>query len=189
MLRVMRQLVLLLSLLFTACGGGTWIKVEGLYESPSHNYSVVVPQGWKKLDTERYFLITKDDPFLHYVLIQERGIERPFKHTQKKLKHGMLSQEAAEVIIDEISSDQFVTDFEVLENLPVKIGPNEGFKLVFNYRTRNEKMHKTIYYGFINDNFFYSIRYNTSEIKHTEKDEKVFEKILNSFKVIEEHPT
>jgi hypothetical protein len=185
----MRKLVLLLSLLFTACGGGTWIKVEGLYESPSHNYSVVVPQGWKKLDTERYFLITKDDPFLHYILIQERGIERPFKHTKKKLKHGMLSQEAAKVIIDEISSDQFVRDFEVLENIPVMIGPNEGFKLIFKYRTRSEQMHRTIYYGFVNNNFFYSIRYNASESKYAEKDKEVFETILNSFKVIDEHPT
>ena len=185
----MRKLVLLLALLFTACGGGTWIKVEGLYESPSHSYSVVVPPGWKKLDTERYLLITKDDPFSHYVLIQERDIERPFKHTKKQLKHGMLTQEAAEVIIDEISSDQFVRDFEVLENIPVMIGPNEGFKLVFNYRTRTEQMHKTIYYGFLNDNFYYSIRYNASETKHAEKDKEVFKKILNSFKVIDEHPT
>ncbi len=187
MIRVMRKLVLLLLLLNCACGG-PWTKVGGLYEAPSHNFSVVVPQGWKKFDTDKYFLITKDDPFLHYILIQQISIERPFKHTKKRLKRGMLSQEIAEVIIDEISCDQSVMDFEVVENIPVKINSYDGFKLVFNYRMKNNLSHKTIYYGFLTNSYFYSIRYNTSEEQHVDKDRESFEKILNSFKLTEKRP-
>jgi hypothetical protein len=182
-------LIVLLLLLNLACGGpGPWIKVEGLYESPSQNFSIVVPEGWKKYDTDKYVLITRDDPFLNYVFIQERTIERPFKHTKKKLRRGMLSQEAAEVIIDEISSDQLVIDFEVIQNIPVRISAYEGFKLVFNYRTKDNLSHRTIYYGILTDNYFYNIRYYASGTQHFEKYRDTFEKILNTFKVTEKRP-
>lgn len=100
----------------------------------------------------------------------------------------MLSQEVAEVIIDEISCDQSLMDFEVVENIPVKINSYDGFKLVFNYRMKNNLSHKTIYYGFLMNSYFYSIRYNTSEEQHVDKDRESFEKILNSFKLTEKRP-
>ena len=188
MAKVIKTCLFLLLSLNVACGG-PWVKVGGLYEAPSHNFSVDIPQGWKRFDTDKYLLITKENAYLHYILIQQRNIDRPFKHTEKRLKHGMLSQEIAEVIIDEISSDQLVRDFKVEENVPVRISLHDGFKLVFNYRTEGNLTHKTIYYGFLKENYFYSIRYNTSGPKHLEKDREAFKKILNSFKLLENQAT
>jgi len=136
-----------------------------------------------RLNIDKYLLISRDGPFLQYVLVQERQIDQPFRHTKKRFQRGMLPQEAAEVILDEISSDQSVFNFSVIENIPATINRYEGFRIVFKYRNRDGLEFKTIYYGFIVGGSFYSIRYNAAERYYFEKDLKTFERVLNSFTI------
>jgi hypothetical protein len=162
---------------------------RGLYESPKHSFTLEIPQEWMRLNTNKYLLISRDGPFLQYVLAQERQIDRPFRHTKKRFQRGMLPQEAAEVILDEISSDQSVFNFLVIENIPATINRYEGFKIVFKYRNRNGLEFKTIYYGFIMGEMFYSIRYNAAKRYYFEKDFETFEKVLNSLTITGAHAT
>ena len=173
----------LLLFLITACA--PWLPVGGPYESPCHRFSVVLPEKWMKLRAEHDLLLSKDGPFLQYVLIQERPIDRPFGHTRKTLHRGMLAQEAAQLIIDEISSDRSVNDFRVIQNRPARINGHSGFELVFTHKNRDGLVFKTRYYGIIAGDWFYAIRYNAAERHYFEKDIQTFESILSSFELRE----
>ena len=141
-----------------------------------------------RLNTDRYLLISEDGPFLQYVLIQDRDIDRSFRHTKKKINKGMLPQEAAEVVLDEIISDQSVLNLEIIENVPTRIDEHDGFRVVFTYKDKDGLMLKTIYYGFLAGERFYNIRYTAVKRHYFEKDIETFEKVMDSFKLIEAPP-
>ncbi|MEJ2726022.1 MAG: hypothetical protein P8175_15555 [Deltaproteobacteria bacterium] len=173
----------LLLLLMTACA--PWLPVGGPYESPSHRFSAVLPEKWMKLRADHDLLLSKDGPFLQYVLIQERPIDMPFEHTKKTLQRGMLANEAAQLIIDEISSDRCVHDFRVIENRPARIKGQKAFELLFTHKNRDGLVFKTRYYGIISGDWFYAIRYNAAERYYFDKDIHAFESILSSFELRE----
>jgi hypothetical protein len=179
-----KLIILILLLFFPACA--PWIKAGGSYESPAHTFSVDIPDGWMRLDTDSYLLVSKEGPFLQYVLVQDRYLDKPFRHTKKKMKKGMLPQEAAEVVLDEITSDQSVLDFEVLENVPAKKNGQDGFRVLFTYTNRDGLKLKTVYYGFLSAERFYSIRYTAAKRYYFLKEIPIFDQLLNSFKLI--HP-
>ena len=99
------------------------------------------------------------------------------------MKAGMLPQEAAQVVLDEVASDQSVVGFEVLENVPAKINRQQGFRILFRYKNRDRLKIKTLYYGFLVGETFYSIRYTAAERYYFSKDIGVFKRILSSFRL------
>jgi hypothetical protein len=126
--------------------------------------------------------------FLQYVLVQQRPVGKPFKHTRKRFNKGMLPLETAEVILDEIGSDQLLLNFQVIENIPAKMNGHDGFRLVYTYKDKDGLELKTIYYGFITGEWFYNIRYTAAKRHYFEKDIETFGKILNSFKLLKSQP-
>jgi hypothetical protein len=174
--------LLIFLLMSTACA--PWTRIGGLYESPVNGYSVNIPPGWMKLNVDEHLLITKDGPFLQYVLVQSFPIGRPFKHTKKKFNPTMLPEEAAEVILDDIISDRSVLNLAILENTPATIDRQDAFRIVFTYHTKDSAKLKTIYYGLMHGDRFYSIRYNAAARYYFDKDVAAFEKILNGFKLL-----
>jgi hypothetical protein len=173
--------VFLLSM--TACA--PWVPAVGPYDAPSCHFSVILPEKWMKFKTDDYLLVSKDGPFLQYVLIQERQVGEPFEHTGKTLHRGMLAQEAAQVIIDEISADRGISNFQVVENRPARINGLDGFNLVFTHKNRDGLLFRTQYYGFLSGARFYAIRYNAAQRYYFDKDIHTFESILSSFEVTE----
>lgn len=170
-------------LLMTACA--SWVPAAGPHTSPSYHFSVILPEKWMKFKTDDYLLVSKDGPFLQYVLIQERHMEQPFGHTSKRLHKGMLAQEAAKVIIDEISSDRGISDLQIVENRPARINGLDGFNLLFTHKNRDGLLFRTQYYGFLSGARFYAIRYNAAHRYYFDKDIHTFESILLSFEVTE----
>lgn len=150
-------------------------------EEPTYAFSVTIPEGWRKLDTDKFLIITKDVAYKQYALIQERPIDRPFKHTSKKLRRSMLPQEAAGIIVDEISSDINLSNFQLIANAPAIIEGHEGFKILFTYKDQHGSDFKTLYYGFIKGEIFYNLRYTAKKIDYFEKDLATFEKFVDSF--------
>jgi hypothetical protein len=180
----MKKFLLIFLLFIPACA--PWVKTGGSYESLPHNFYVNIPQGWMMLDTDRYLLISGDGPFLQYVLIQDRPLDRPFRNTKKKFNRRMLPQEAADVVIDEITSDQSVLNFEIIENVPTRIHGHDGFRVVFTYKNRDGLKLKTIYDGFLAGESFYNIRYTAVNRYYFEKDIEAFREVLESFRLIED---
>ncbi len=179
----MKKCLWLLLMITTACAPG--MRAGGFHEHQSVNYSIERPEQWEEVNSRRHFMMTKDGPFKQYILIQQRHVEEPFRHTKRTFDRGMLPQEAAEVVLDEIASDRSVLNFRVIENIPAKLSLYDGFKVVFTYRTSKGLGFKTIYQGLLKGDWFYSIRYNVSETHDSPKEFETFEKVLNSFKIEE----
>lgn len=175
---MMKKILWIFLILIASCAHG----IEN--EEPAYTFSVNIPEGWRKLDTDKFLIITKDVAYKQYALIQERPIDRPFKHTLKKLKRSMLPQEVAGIIVDEISSDINISNFRLIENTPTRINGQEGFKILFTYRDQHGSDFKTLYYGFIKGEIFYNLRYTAKKIEYFEEDLKTFEKFVNSFTFI-----
>jgi hypothetical protein len=95
----------------------------------------------------------------------------------------MLPLEASEVIIDNISSNKAVLNLVILENIPVTIDANQGFKILFTYKNKDGLKFKSLYCGFLFENWLYNIRYTAAERHYFHKDVGVFEELFNSFKL------
>lgn len=175
----MKRFVWALLLIVAACAPSHRFQVE---EPPgSRSFSVALPELWRELNNPKYLILTKDGPFSQYILVQQRPVEKPFRHTKRMLDKDMLPQEAAEVVLDEIISDRTLLDFQLLENRPAVVNQYEGFRIVFSHRTADGVGFKTIYYGLVRGGWFYSIRYCASEGNYSEGDVKTFEKVVHSF--------
>ena len=179
----MKRLLFILLIPLTACA--PWTRVTGPCAGPAHHYSVDVPDGWMKFDSDSYILISRDGPFLQYIFVDSRNLETPFAHTRRRMNSAMLPQEAAEVILDDLSLDRAVHNLHVIENAPAQVAHHDGFTLLFTYRNGDGLVLKTRYYGFIKDRMFYSIRYTAAERYYFEKDLETFRKVLASFRLLE----
>ena len=175
------MLLLLSIFLISSCV--SMAQERSLKDLQGYDFSVEIPKGWWKPEHINKYLITKDGAFQQYVLIQQRPIDRPFRHTKKTLKKGMLPQESAGIIIDEIASDRNITNFKILENAPAVIDGHEGFRILFTYKDKKGSRFKTLYYGFVSGDSFYNLRYNAATGHYFEKDIADFKKILTSFKL------
>jgi hypothetical protein len=106
------------------------------------------------------------------------------KNPKKKLAKDMLAQETAEVILDNVASNPEITDFKVLENSPMAIGGETGFKAVYTYKNKDGLKCKSVCCGLIAGEWFYGITYNAAERYYFDKDIETFAKSLQSFKLI-----
>jgi hypothetical protein len=154
---------------------------RSLKKLPDADFSVDIPDGWWKPEYTSKYLLTKDGPYLQYVLIQQRPLNKPFRNTKKKIRGGMLPQEAAGIIIDELASDRYLMNFSVIENAPATVDGHAGFKILFVYKDKKGSQFKTLYYGFISGNSFYNLRYSAAARHYFDKDIADFEQIVSSF--------
>jgi len=180
----MKKLIpLLICLLFLFnCVSAT--QERSLKKLPNADFSVDIPVGWWKPEYTGKYLLTKDGPYLQYVLIQQRPLNKAFRYTKKKIRPGMLPQEAAGIIIDELASDRYLMNFSVIENAPTTVDGHAGFRILFTYTDKKKSQFKTLYYGFINADSFYTLRYCAAARHYFEKDIASFDQIINSFKLV-----
>lgn len=147
-------------------------------------FEVDVPAGWQKHYTKKYYLIYKGDPYRQYIMVQERPIAKPFKHSERMMNGGMLPQDAASVIIAELTADKQILDLEVIEKSLANVKGNAGFKLLFSYGLTDGTRFKTLYYGFIKDETFFSLRFNVAANREFDKDLKDFHTVVKSFRFV-----
>ena len=156
----------------------------GLTTPASYGYKVEIPEGWRKIDNNRYLLLTKDNPFQQYILVQNRPVGKSFRHTKKKLSTAMLPEEAAQIVIDELISDQNLLNLKLLNNAPLNISGYDGFKILYSYQDAEGHTFKTLYYGFIKEDTFFNLRFTASDRFHFQRDIEAFRVMLKSFEIV-----
>jgi hypothetical protein len=179
-----RMKKILIFILMLSMGCAPWVQVGGSYKAESHNYSVELPQGWMQWSKGNDLLITRDGVLLQNIQIVRLDTDKPLKYTKKKFSKGMLAQEVAEVVLDNIASNKNILNFEIVENTPLRISGNSGFKAVYTYKNKDGLKTKSVYCGFIADQWFYGFNYNAAQRYYFDKDIKTFENVLKSFKLI-----
>ena len=180
----MKKLIPLLICLLFLFNCVSAAQERSLKKLPNADFSVDIPVGWWKPEYTGKYLLTKDGPYLQYVLIQQRPLTKAFRYTKKKIRPGMLPQEAAGIIIDELASDRYLINFSVIENAPATVDGRAGFRILFTYTDKKKSQFKTLYYGFINADSFYTLRYCAAARHYFDKDIADFDQIINSFKLV-----
>ena len=179
-----RLLVLGLGLLFGGCVSLPWQPAAGVYSSPKENFAVELPSGWMRLNAQEDVLVTRDGLLLQHVSIERAMVDKPLKNTKKTLTRGMQPQALAEVIIDNFVSSDRMLDVKILENRPVQIAQQRGFRLVYTHRDKNGLRFKSVLHGFLAGDVFYAIRYTAAERYYFSKDLPAYEHVLASFRLI-----
>ncbi len=179
----MRKLIFLFLLVVVAfapsCQAGSASK------SATQNFSVDIPEGWTRFSSSQYFMLTREGVFSQYILVIQRRVDEPFSHTENRLRKDMSPKEAAGVIKEELSSDDNLVNFQFLEYVPSKVGLYSGFRIVFSYQNKKGQNSRTAFYGLLKGNWFYSLRYCAQEEKYSDGDLKAFERVVNSFRIID----
>ena len=125
-------------------------------------FSMDTPEGWWRVKSDKYLVITRDGAFKHYILAQERPLSKPFKNT----------------------ADPNLTGLQMIENNPATVAGKPGFQLTFLYTDPAGIIFKTIYYGCINGERYYNLRYSGSEQKYFDEEAwKVFSAVRKSFRI------
>lgn len=156
----------------------------GLSKPASYSFTIDIPEGWRKIDNNRYLFVTKESPFLQYIMVQNRPIDRSFRNTKKKIKKEMLPEEAAQIIVDELISDQNLVNLRILDNTPAEINGHDGFKILYAYSDPEGQTFRTLYYGFIKADTFFNLRFTAVDQIYFQRDIGAFIRMLNSFEVI-----
>lgn len=160
-----------------------WVPAEEVYESRSHGYRVQLPQGWVRYtqDRDQDLLVTRDGPQLQLIFIERVPVDQPLRNTKKRLAKGMIPQEAAEVLLDNMASNDKITAFAVKENAPARLAGKPGFKATVTYKTRDGLGMRSIVYGTLAGESLYVVRYMAPQRHYFEKDLAAFEKVARSF--------
>jgi hypothetical protein len=177
-------LALSLAWLAGGCVTAPWVPAEPVYRNDAHRYTVELPEGWVRFtqSRDRDVLLTKDGPRLQHVFIERVPVDHPLSHTKKRLARGMIPQEAAEVILDNIGSNEGLTAFEVRENRPARLGGAPGFRAVVTYRTKDGLRMRSIVYGALVGDALYIVKYAAPQRYYFDRDVAAFEKVAQSFK-------
>lgn len=182
----MKRLLMLclIPLLLVGCIHFPWLKTEaGRYTAPAQNVSAELPEGWMRLNTDDYLFLTRDGEMLEYIMVQRLPCNSELKNTKKRIRPGMLPNEVAEIIIDNNRLNQDVLNLRVESNKPAKIDGRSGFELKFSYKDSEGLEFKSLYYGFLEGEWLYAIRYNASRRYYYQKEIKAFEKFFGTLKI------
>src|SRR3990170_99189 len=160
----MKRFIIISLLLLTSCvpAPAVWVQEKGQQTMAPLNFSVQIPEGWVKMNKGEFLLITRDGMLLQTISIDRMAINSPLKYTKKKLEKGMLPQEVAAIIIDNITSSQ-IQNYELKENTPATLDGQEGFKIIYSYKSSDGVKQKAALYGFLYGEWFYEIRYRATE--------------------------
>ncbi len=182
----MKKLLLVLFItLASVAGCGPWQTTGGLYTSSWNNFAVELPEGWVRENRSDYIHMTRDGFPLQSIYIGRTRIdELELKYTKKKLTKGMLPQEVAEVLLDNMSSNPAMTNLEVKENRPAKISGKPAAKVIVLYRNKDGLKLKTITFRLLNDEWLYTISYTAPLRYYFDRDVKAFEKIVSHFRLL-----
>ncbi|BBO67593.1 hypothetical protein DSCA_15230 [Desulfosarcina alkanivorans] len=167
--------------LTTACAA-PWRAASGHLASPE--WSVIPPQGWMHLSMADSEIISKNGPYLEFIMVQMRPLTQRFRFTKQVLNAGMLPHEAARLITDNLESDPLIRNFRLLASEPAMVAERPGFKLIYSYRDQHGVVLKTIYYGVLLPNRFFNIRYTGAQRHYFDQELPAFNDVLHSLRFL-----
>jgi hypothetical protein len=179
-----KKLVLLIVVMCLLNGCAPWVRTGGPYEAQRENVALDLPDGWMRLNSDKYLLLTRDGLLLQSILVEKISVNEPLKHTKKKFRKGMLPLEVSEVIVDNIASNSEVLAFEVKESKSAKVAGESGFRVVYSYKTVDGLKMQGIVCGVMHGEWFYLIQYAAPKRHYFNRDLKTFEQIVASAHLI-----
>lgn len=184
-MRCVRRLVIgfvaLVALMLSGCAGPWEMAPERLNVA---RWTVDSPEGWMHLSTPESDMLSKDGPYLEYILIQSRPLNQGFRFTKQKMNPHMLPHEAAQLITDNMRADPMIRGFRVLSSEPAMVCGRVGFKLIYNYQDPNGVELKTILYGVILPESYFNLRYTAAQRHYFDSELSTFSQVFKSLRPV-----
>jgi hypothetical protein len=172
---------LVAAVMLSACAG-PWQPIRGDLTSPQ--WSIAAPEGWMHLSMPDSEMLTKNGPYLEYMLVQSRPLTKRFRFTKQTLDPGMLPHEAAQLIIDNLRSDRRFRGFRLLTSEPAIVADRAGFKLTYRYLDKYGVTMKTVYYGVLMPDQYFNIRYTAAQRYYFDQELTTFNDVLGSLHLV-----
>ena len=180
----MRSLVLLaaaaLALACQTTKPPRWVDATTPRDSKS--FRLDLPQGWMRANQEATVVATRDGPMLQVITVERRQVGKPLRHTKKTVIAGMMPQEAAEVIADDLVSNPVLKGLLVVENAPATVGGKAGFRILATFKDGDGLKYKRVVYGVVEAPWFYQLVYTAPERHCVASDLPAFETVAASFR-------
>jgi hypothetical protein len=170
-------------LMLAACAG-PWQTAPDQLKTP--HWIIRSPEGWMHLSTSESEMLSKDGPYLEYILIQSKSLSQGFRYTNQRIDPGMLPNEAARLIADNMRSDPMIRQFRLLADEPAIVDGHAGFKLTYSYRDQYGVALKTIYYGAVLPDLFFNLRYTAAQRYYFNKELQAFNQAFQSLRFVSE---
>jgi hypothetical protein len=171
-----------LALMFSGCAG-PWTSVPHTINTAF--WSIRPPAGWMDLRTGESDMLSKDGPFLEYILIQSRSLKEGFRFTKQKISPHMLPVEVAELITDSMRADPLIRRFRLLCSEPAMLGGFSGFKLTYSYLDQNGVDIKAVYYGAVVGKKFFNLRYTATRRYYFDSQLAAFKRVVDSLRFVQ----
>ncbi len=152
----------------------------------SNRYTIKLPEDWQTLkNSKEGTLITKDGLYLQTISITERNVDNTTTEGKKCIiKKNMLPNEIATALLADLESDASLKKLEVLNNSIFTISGKNGCNISVRYTTAKGLKTRAIYYGLLDGDIFYLIRYEAAERYYFERDLPTFENMMKTFQLL-----
>jgi hypothetical protein len=183
----MRRLltISLLTLLLAGCITPPWTATTNAeYVATDFNVAMKLPAGWMVNSHKDILLATRDGYLLQYISLENIHIEDELTNTKKKFSRGMLPLEHAEIILDNMSGKEQYTGFKVLSKKPAKLAGHQAFRAEYRFKDEDGLEYKGVYYGFMQNDWFYGVRYVAPKRHYYKRDLEKFEKAVKSMRLL-----
>lgn len=175
----------LLTILLSGCITPPWTETtEAEYIGTDFNVALKLPPGWMVNSRKDVLLSTRDGILLQYIVLENIHVEDEFTNTKKRLKRGMLPLEHAEVLLDNMAGKEHYTGFKILSKKPAKIAGHQAFRAEYRFKDSDGLEYKGVYYGFMQNDWFYGVRYVAPKRHYFDRDLKKFEKAVKSMRLL-----
>ncbi len=188
----MRTLALVF-LSFAACATPRWLPATSPYVAATSGFEISLPAGWmrRNLTAGDRLLVTRDGYALQrvYVAASELGKPLGLGKGKRVMAAAFTPAEAAEVMIDDLSSEGVWNEVRVLENRPATIAGRPGFRIVAAFRDGDGLPTRVAAYGVAAGKRFYSLVYVAPERHYFAADLGAFDEMAASFRLREAVPS
>jgi hypothetical protein len=169
------------------------------------SFAVDLPQGWRQHDlwADPYWLknytamlekrrkltwdvirLTHDGLLLQQICIGRMPVVDELPNTKRELAQDMTPLEAGEMMGDELRSNPYLTNQDMIESAPATVGGYPGFRLHYTYRTEEKLKVEGLYYGAIVGPWLYYMLYEAPAQHYFNKDLQVFDRMLSSVQIL-----
>jgi hypothetical protein len=154
-------------------------------EGPDKTYVVDLPIGWiKQVTQKKELLASRDGILLDYILISASPLKEAFPKTKKAAADNMLPAELAELEIAETKNqDQFTAALTVVENEPVEIAGQEGFRVRMRYKNNRGLELQRVVYGFADKSAYHRMEFGAPTLHYFDTYYPEFQKVVASFQL------
>jgi hypothetical protein len=179
-----------LALALVGCAGAKpkpWVSAEGQFVAQTSGFELVGPAGWMRRNAPvgaETFIGTRDGTPLQRIVAgsTEEGKPIGFGKTTRPLVPGMSAAEVSELVIDDITSSEKLTDVKVLDSSPARLDGREGFHVLVAFRDGGLSR-RAVVYGAVASGRLYWLMYVAPERHYFPLDIPTFERVVDSFRI------